>query len=69
VRDHEGCTIAAKTMTKLAILESVAAKASVVLYVAEFSQNLGNLGLRSMNMEDDVVQVVNALKAWERNWS
>jgi hypothetical protein len=62
VRDHEGCTIAAKTMTKLAIPESVVAKALVALYVAEFSQDLG---LQSINMEDDV----NAVKACEWNWS
>jgi hypothetical protein len=65
VRDHEGCTLAAKTMTKLAILEYVATKALVALYVAEFSQDLG---LQSINMEDDVVQVVNAMKACEWNW-
>ena len=28
-----------------------------------------DLGLQSINMVDDVVQVVNAMKAWERNWS
>jgi hypothetical protein len=53
-------------MTKLATLEYVAAKALVALYVAEFSQDLG---LQSINMEDDVVQVVNAMKACEWNWS
>jgi hypothetical protein len=66
VRDHEGCTLAAKTLTKLAILESVAAKVLVALYVAVFSQDLG---LQSINVEDDAVQVVNAMKACEWNWS
>lgn len=66
MRDHEGCIIAAKSLSKLASLEPVVAKALVALYVVGFSRDLG---LQNVIMEGDALQVVNAAKFRGRNWS
>lgn len=58
--EHEEVHFVAKSMTKLAILEPVPAEALAELYATEFSRDLG---LQSINIEGDMVQVVNAMKA------
>jgi hypothetical protein len=57
VWDRKGCILAAKSMTKLAL---------AALYAVEFSRDLG---LQSIIMKGDVVQVVNVVKVTEQNLS
>lgn len=50
VLDNGGCTLSAKSMTKLVILKPIAAEVLAALYVAKFNRDLG---LQSIIMEGD----------------
>lgn len=62
VWDHESYILVARSTTKPAILEPVAAKALAALHTVEFSRDLG---LQKILLEGDTVQIVN-VKANEK---
>lgn len=66
VRDSLGRVEAARSQTICAVQEPVFAEAQGALCAAEFSRDLG---LQSIILEGDSIQVVNALQGTGPNWS
>jgi hypothetical protein len=60
VGNHMGFVIAAKSLSKMENLEPAVAEALGALYAAKFSRDLG---IRSIIMEGDALQLVNAIKS------
>lgn len=66
MRDHQGMVIAARSQTVSIIAELVVAEALAALNAVEFSRNLG---LSSILLKGDSLQVVTAVKDTSPNWS
>lgn len=62
--DHEGCVNVARSITNFVIVEPVIAEALSALQTVGFNRDLG---LQQTVLEGDAIQIVNGVKANERN--